>query len=66
MQIRPVEATLKHVDRRTEGLTDRRTCIVMITGAFRDYVNSPKNIMRHRTKLSSPKDREPEIRVPLD
>jgi len=58
MQIRPVGAALKHVDRRT-GM------MMMITGAFHDYLNSPKNIMRHGTKFISPTDLELGICVPL-
>jgi len=60
MQIRPVEAALKHVDRRTGMM------MMMITGAFRGYVNSPKNITRHGTIFISPTDLEPGICVPLD
>jgi hypothetical protein len=44
MKIRPVEAELFHADGRTDRHIDGRTDMMKLIGAFRDFVNMPKNI----------------------
>jgi hypothetical protein len=46
MKFHPVEAELFHVDRRTDGRTDRQTDMTKLIITFRNFTNMPKDVFK--------------------